>query len=158
MDVEREHDMMWNPDKVWVEPDPGPRLAALRCNNLQQVVAQVRARGRTPRVCRYALRIDGHWPSNSLDAATALAVRNAWQVGGREQTFTDHQGTSSPELRTGWCLVRNQIRAGYADGVVVTTTGVISPRSDEYEAELHWFELRCAFVAVVAPTVQAGRL
>lgn len=158
MDVERERDAKWSPNKVWVEPDPNARLAALRRDNLRQVVGDVRGKGRAPRVCRYALSVGGHWPSNSLDAATAFAVRNGWQVGGEAQTFTDHHGAPSPELRTGWCLVRRQIRSGYADGVVVTTTGVISPQADEYEQELRWFELHCAFVAVVASSAQAGRL
>ncbi|MFF5567689.1 hypothetical protein ACFY7Z_20430 [Streptomyces sp. NPDC012623] len=156
MDAERERDVEWNPGKFPVEPDPIARLAALRSDNLRRVVAQVRAKGRAPRVCRYALRIDGHWPSTSLAAATAFAVRQAWQVG-EEQTFTDPHGAASPGTRTGWCLVRKQIQAGYADGVVVVTTGVISPHTDEYEEELHWFELRRAFVAVVAPAVHAGR-
>ncbi|MFD6989397.1 hypothetical protein [Streptomyces sp. NPDC059943] len=158
MDVERERDARWNPQMVWVEPDPIARLAALRRDNLQQVVSQVLSKGRAPRVCRYALSVGGQWPSTSLGAATAFAVRNAWQVGGEGQTFTDHRGASSPNLRTGWRLVRKLVRSGYADGVVVTTTSVISPHADEYEQELNWFALHCAFVAVVAPASQVGRL
>lgn len=158
MDVERESDAAWSPNKVWIEPDPNARLAALRRDNLQQVVSQVLSKGRAPRVCRYALSTDDQWPSNSLDAAWAFAVRNAWQVGGEEQTFTDHHRAPSPELRTSWCLVRKLIRSGYADGVAVTTTGIISPHADEYEQELNWFALHCAFIAVVAPAAQAGRL
>lgn len=156
VDVERERDAKWSPNKVWVEPDPNARLAALRRDNLHQVASQVLSKGRAPQVCRYALSVAGQWPSNSLDATTAFAVRNAWQVGGRGQTFTDGHGASSPELRTGWCLVRKLVCSGYADGVAVTTTSVISPHADEYEQELHWFELHCAFVAVVASSAQAG--
>ncbi|MEV8344653.1 hypothetical protein [Streptomyces niveus] len=157
MDVERERDAKWSPNMVWVEPDPITRVAALRRDNLQQVLSQTLSKGRVPRVCRYALSVGGQWPSNSLDAATAFAVRNGWQVGGTEQTFTDHRGAPAPELRTGWCLVRKQIRAGYADGVVVTTSSAISPHTEEYEQELRWFELHCAFIAVVAPAARAGR-
>jgi hypothetical protein len=158
MDVERQWHATCYTDKVRVEPEPHARLAALRCANLQHVVAQVRAKGRSPRVCLYALSIGDHWPTNSLEASAAFAVRNAWQVGGEGQTITDHYGCPTPELRTGWSLVRKQVRSGYADGVVVTTTSVISPRPEEYEQELRWFELHRAFVAVVAPTADAGQL
>ncbi|MEV7090125.1 hypothetical protein AB0O07_30295 [Streptomyces sp. NPDC093085] len=157
MDIEREYEARRNPDTVRVEPNPAARLAALRSDNLRQVVAQVRARGRTPRVCRYALSVGGHRPANSLAAVTAFAERRAWHVG-EEQTFIDHQSTAAPQSRPGWCLVRRQIRAGYADGVVVTTTGVISPHLGPYEEELRWFELHRAFIAVVAPTARTGRL
>ncbi|QDN54109.1 hypothetical protein [Streptomyces sp. S1D4-20] len=158
MDVEHQRDAEWHPDRVRVEPDPSARLAALRCDNLQKVVAEVRAKGRAPRVCRYALSVGGHRPSNSLDAAAAFAVRNSWQAGGEEQTFTDPHGAPNPELRTGWRLVRKQIRAGYADGVVVTTSSVISTHAEVYEQELLWFEMHCAFVAVIAPEAKVGRL
>lgn len=158
MDAERERDATWSPNKAWIEPDPNARLAALRRDNLQQALSQVLSKGRAPRVCRYALSVGGQWPSNALDAATAFATRNAWQTGGEEKTFTDYYGALSLELRTGWCVVRKLIRTGYADGVVVTTPSFISPRVEEYEQELHWFELHCAFIVVVAPAAQAGRL
>ncbi|WP_371792288.1 hypothetical protein OG285_25170 [Streptomyces sp. NBC_01471] len=52
--------------------------------------------------------------------------------------------------------MRQQIRAGYADGVVVVTHSVISPRRDEYKQELRWIEEHSGFVAVVVPEVQEG--
>ncbi|MBT2405585.1 MULTISPECIES: hypothetical protein [unclassified Streptomyces] len=158
MDVERQRDAKWHPDKLRVEPEPHARLAALRCDNLRDVVAQVRGKGRVPRVCRYALSVGGYWPTSSLEASAAFAVHNAWEVGGEDRIFTDPYGSPNPELRTGWSLVRKQIRSGYADGVVVTTASLISPHPEEYEQELRWFELHRAFVAVVAPTADAGRL
>lgn len=157
MDVERQRDATWYPDKLRIEPEPHARLAALRCDNLRDVVAQVRGKGRMPRVCRYALSIGGHWPTSSLESSAVFAAHNAWEVGDKERIFTDPYGCPAPELRTGWSRVRAQIRSGYADGVVVTTSGVISSHPEEYEQELRWFELHCAFVAVVAPTADAGR-
>lgn len=109
-----------------------------------------------PRVCRYALCVGGHEPTTSLDAAATFAARHSWQVG-LEQTFTDPFGSLDPAHRTGWRLVRRQVSAGYVDGVV-TTSSVISPNADEYERELLWFELHCAFVSVVTPGAQEGRL
>ncbi|MCL7377001.1 recombinase family protein [Streptomyces sp. 35G-GA-8] len=156
--MELQHEARLYPDKVRIESEPHTRLAALRRDNLEQVIARLRVQGRVPRVCRYALSVGGHWPSNSLDAAAAFAVLNSWKVGGEKKTFTDHHGSPDPELRAGWCEVRNQIRAGYADGVVVTTTSVISRNADEYERQLHWFHMHCAFVAVIAPTAYTGRL
>ncbi|MFI7095440.1 hypothetical protein [Streptomyces lydicus] len=158
MALERQREARWYSDRVRIEPDPHARLAALRSDILRQVVSEVRAKGRAPRVCRYALSAGDHLPSNSLEAAAAFAVRNSWQVGGGGQIFTDPQGSPDPGLRMGWCHVRQQVRAGFVDGVVVTNTSVISSIAEEYERELRWFELHHAFVAVVAPTARPGRL
>lgn len=61
------------------------------------------------------------------------------------------------ERRPGWGLVWQQIRAGYADGVVVVTPSVISPRVDEYRQEIDWLGQRGGFVALVVPEVPRGR-
>lgn len=154
MDLERREDAELHPGQARVQPSLHGRLAALRSDTLRAVVAALRDRGRTPRVCLYALSIGGTRPSSSLEGATAFAVRNGWQVGGDQQIFTDHHGAPDPESRTGWELVRRQVRAGYADGVVVATTSVISSDPEEYERELRWFDLHRAFIAVVAPAAQ----
>lgn len=132
---------------------PGSSFAAERRANLARVVARVRSHGRTPRVCLYALATAGQAPRHSFDKAQAFAVRQGWQTGS-EQRFCDHQGAGSLETRPGWCCVRRQILAGYADGVVVITTDAISVSGEELRRELEWFEHR-GFVAVVAP--EAGR-
>ncbi|OCC13988.1 hypothetical protein [Streptomyces sp. PTY087I2] len=157
MDLERQYEAELHPDQVRVEPDPHARLAALRGDVLRSVVTAVRDRGRAPRVCLYALSVGGVRPSNSLKAAAIFATRSGWQTYGNQQSFTDPHGAPAPEARPGWGLVRRQISAGYADGVVVATTSVISPNFEQYERELRWFALHRAFVGVIAPSVQ-GRL
>lgn len=155
MDQERAFEAELEPDRVRVETNPYAALAAARRENLERLVAQFHARGRVPRVCRYALAVGGLEPRHSLDAAAAFAVRQSWQVG-VGQSYTDHHGAADPLTRPGWCLVRQQIRAGYADGVVVVTHSVITSHTDEYKRQLDWFEMRSGFVAVVVPEIQEG--
>ncbi|WP_251016015.1 hypothetical protein [Streptomyces sp. ISL-99] len=74
---------------------------------------------------------------------------------GAGQSYVDHHGAGAPAARPGWCGVRQQILAGYADGVVVVTADVISPHIEEYRQELDWFEHK-GFVAVVIPEAGQG--
>ncbi|MEV3853059.1 hypothetical protein AB0J38_01890 [Streptomyces sp. NPDC050095] len=156
MDKERLVEAMLDPDKIRIETDPYAPLEAARRDNLDRVEAGVRAGGRVPRVCRYALSVGGHEPQHSLEKAAAFAVRQSWQVG-VGQSYTDHHGPTDPLARPGWCLVRQQIRAGYADGVVVITPFVISPQPSEYQQQLDWFAAHFGFIAVVAPDAETGR-
>ncbi|GHF33414.1 hypothetical protein GCM10010218_13140 [Streptomyces mashuensis] len=156
MDWERVDEAGLDPDKIRVSADPYGPLAAARRENLERIVARLHAKGRMPRVCLYALSVGGQEPRHSLNAAAAYAVRQSWQVG-VGQSYTDHQGPTDPVTRPGWCLVRQQIRAGYADGVVVVTHPVISPQVDEYRQEVDWFALHFGFIAVVVPEIQAAR-
>ncbi|WP_239073852.1 hypothetical protein [Streptomyces sp. SID10853] len=153
MEQERAFDALCHPETVRVEPDSYAQLAAARRGHLGRIVAQLHARSRVPRVCLYSLSVGGHEPRHSLDATGAFAARQSWKVGAG-QSYTDHHGATDPEGRPGWCRVRRQIRGGYADGVVVVTHSVISPRPDEYRRQLDWFQEHSAFVAVVVPEVQ----
>ncbi|MFF5336947.1 hypothetical protein [Streptomyces sp. NPDC013181] len=47
--------------------------------------------------------------------------------------------------------MKRQVRAGFADGVVVASAETISTEFDEYRRELDWFASHFAFVAVVTP-------
>ncbi|MER7224270.1 hypothetical protein [Streptomyces rubradiris] len=107
-------------------------------------------------MCLYALSFRGHEPRHSLDALADYARCQSWQVGA-EQSYTDHDGAVAPDLRPGWGLVRQQIRAGYADGVVVVTASVISTQLGEYRREIDWFGQHCGFVALVVPEAHRGR-
>ncbi|WP_411143113.1 hypothetical protein [Streptomyces sp. x-80] len=156
MDRERAFEAEFLLEKARVEVDPYVPLAAARRGHLERIVAQLHVRRRVPRVCLYALSVGGQEPRHSLDAAAAFAVRQSWQVG-VGQSYTDHQGAAAPLARPGWCLVRAQIRAGYADGVVVVTHSVISPHADEYRQQLEWFGHHFGFVALIVPEVQEGR-
>jgi hypothetical protein len=132
-------------------PDPWARLATARRTLLDLTVLGLTAGRRVPRVCRYALAHGTHRPTHSLYAASQAAARRGWQVGGEEQVFTDPYGSPAPQDRTGWCRVRRHIKAGYADGVVVVTTDVITTDLTEFEKELAWLEAHNAFLAVVVP-------
>ncbi len=155
MDQERDLEEGLNPNRFRVRADAYGSLAAARRDNLEQIVARARARGRMPRVCLYALAFGGQEPQHSFNAAAACAVRQCWQVGAG-QSYADHHGAGAPTARPGWCGVRRQILAGYADGVVVVTADVISSHVDEYRQELDWFEHR-GFVAVVIPETGQGQ-
>lgn len=156
MDRERADHARLYPDEVRVATDPYVSIAAGRRENLERVVAQARARGRDPRVCLYALSIDGQVPRASLVAAANYAERQSWQVGPK-QSYTDPNSATAPKDRPGWGLLREQIRAGFADGVVVITAEVVSCRIDEYRRELGWFEEHRGFVALVASEISRGR-
>lgn len=156
MDRERAFEAELYPDKLRVETDPYAPLEAARRDNLERIAARVRTSGRMPRVCQYALSVGGQEPRHSLEAAAAFAVRQSWQVG-VGQSYTDHHGATDPLTRPGWCLVRQQIRAGYADGVVVITPFVVSPHAGEYKQQLEWFAEHLGFIAVVAPEAEDGR-
>lgn len=135
-------------DGVGVAPDPDIRLMNRRCATLGHRVAQLKARGRTPRVCLYALTADSQGPVPGLDKARALAVREGWQVGA-EQVFVDDYGPSIPATRSGWVAVQRQVRSGFADGVVALTPSAIAPCREEYESQLRWFTEHFGFIALV---------
>ncbi|MFI1201646.1 hypothetical protein ACH4VR_19705 [Streptomyces sp. NPDC020883] len=156
MDRERAFGAGLHPDEIPVEADPYAPLESARRGNLERVAVRVQASGRVPRVCLYALSVGGQEPRHSLEAAAAFAVRESWQVG-VGQSYTDHHGATDPLRRPGWCMVRQQIRAGYADGVVVITPFVISPHAIEYKQQLDWFAEHFGFIAVVAPDAEDGR-
>ncbi|MFD9428472.1 MULTISPECIES: hypothetical protein [unclassified Streptomyces] len=156
MDRERADRARLYPDEVRVAADLYGSIAAGRRENLERVVAQARARGREPQVCLYALSIDGQVPRASLDAAANYAERQSWHVGPK-QSYTDPNGATAPKGRPGWGLLREQIRAGFAEGVVVITAAVVSCRIDDYRRELGWFEEHRRFVALVASEIIRGR-
>ncbi|MEV6421731.1 hypothetical protein [Streptomyces sp. NPDC051662] len=156
MHREKALDAGLHPEKIRVEADPYVPIAAARREILEGIVTQLRARGRVPRVCRYALAVGGQEPRHSLDAAAAFAVRQSWRIG-VGQSYTDHHGAAESLTRPGWCLVRQQIRAGYADGVVVVTHSVVSPHIDAYKQQLNWFGAHFGFVALVVPEMQEWR-
>ncbi|MFI5749106.1 hypothetical protein ACIBBE_24940 [Streptomyces sp. NPDC051644] len=142
--------------QVHIEANPYVPIAGARRVNLERVVAQARSRGRDPRVCLYALSFDEQVPRASLDSAAAYARRKSWQVGS-EQSFTDPDDATAPQDRPGWGHVRKQIRAGFADGVVVITADVVSSEVDEYRDELAWFEEHHGFIALVIPEITTER-
>lgn len=156
MDHERAVRAQMHPDEVRVSVDPYGPIGAARRENLERVVAQVRARGRIPRVCLYAPSFDGQVPRASLDSATNYAERQSWQVG-PEQFYTDPSGATAPQDRPGWTLVRRQVRAGFVDGAVVITADVVSRQADEYREELGWFEEHHGFIALVVSEPVTGR-
>ncbi|MGZ2358538.1 hypothetical protein LRE75_17840 [Streptomyces sp. 372A] len=155
MDRERDLEEWLSPGRFRVSTGAYGFLAAARRDNLERIVARARTRGRMPRVCLYALAFGGQEPRHSFSAAAACAVRQCWQVGAG-QSYADHHGAGAPTTRPGWCGVRRQILAGYADGVVVVTADVISSDMEEYRQELDWFEHK-GFVAVVIPETGRGQ-
>ncbi|MEV0445973.1 hypothetical protein AB0I84_22540 [Streptomyces spectabilis] len=156
MDRERAVEAELYPGEIRVETDPYAPLESARRDGLERTVTRVRSSGRMPRVCLYALSVGGHEPRHSLEKAAAFALRQSWQVG-VGQSYTDHYGATDPLTRPGWCMVRQQIRAGYADGVVVITPFVVSPHAAEYKQQLDWFAEHWGFIAVVAPDAEDGR-
>ncbi|MFF3730764.1 hypothetical protein ACFYXM_10705 [Streptomyces sp. NPDC002476] len=156
MDQEREWNRQFHPEKFVISPGPWPRLTGLRNELLQRVVASVCSRGRLPHVCLYALAFHGCAPRASLDAAAAYAEERSWRVrDGR--AFTDPYPPDRLRHRPGWNRVLEQIRGGYADGVVVITTDVVTTDPDEYEQELARFQAVSGFIAVTAPDVAVRR-
>ncbi|HBF84502.1 MAG TPA: hypothetical protein DD420_32615 [Streptomyces sp.] len=155
MDRERADHARLYPHEVRIEVDPYGPIGATRRENLDRVVAQVRARGRNPRVCLYAPSFDGQVPRASLESAANYAERQSWQVG-PQQFYTDPSGATAPQDRPGWSLVRQQVRAGFADGVVVITADVVSRQAARYREELDWFEEHHGFIALVVSEPVTG--
>ncbi|MEV0487393.1 recombinase family protein [Streptomyces sp. NPDC050508] len=149
MAQERATDEWLRPDRVRIEPDPLTRLMIARRATVERVVQQLRTNGRVPRVCLYALAVGGHVPTHSLNAARAFAEQQGWQVA--TEDYTDCHGTTGPMARPGWDQVRQRIRAGLADGVVVLTQTMISLRLDEYERQLAWLDEHFGFITLVIP-------
>jgi len=88
-----------------------------------------------------------------LEAAATFAGHQNWQVGSG-LIFTDHHGIEGPSSRPGWRAVREQIRAGYADGVVVVTATVVSTHVEEYQQEIDWFGHHWGFIGLVIPEIR----
>ncbi|PZT76778.1 hypothetical protein DNK56_26205 [Streptomyces sp. AC1-42W] len=131
-------------------PNPYALVAAVRRSQVDRRVEQIRSRHRTPRVCLYALSGDGESLAASLNSAAAYAEARSWQVSAG-RSHSDLVGQPASSSRPGWRLVKSQVRAGFADGVVVATAEAISTEFDEYRRELDWFASHFAFVAVVTP-------
>ncbi|MEU7316501.1 hypothetical protein [Streptomyces sp. NPDC007083] len=53
--------------------------------------------------------------------------------------------------------MRRLIRAGYADGVVVTRYSAISPCVEEYEEQLDLIDQHLGFIALMRPEVTEVR-
>jgi hypothetical protein len=107
-------------------------------------------------VCLYALSIDEQRPRASLQAAAAYAARQSWHVEAG-QTYTDCQGDEGPSARPGWNSVRERVRAGYADGVVVVTASVVSSHLEEYQQEIDWFGHHWGFIGLVIPEIRKAQ-
>ncbi|MGW2840596.1 hypothetical protein ACWCWD_22735 [Streptomyces sp. NPDC001493] len=155
MDEERALAERFDQWRVRVQPDPYLAIGAGRREQMQRVVTRVHARGRSPRVCRYALSSGGVWPADSLTSLAHFAMQQGWVVpanGG----FTDIDGLSD-EARPGWNLVRQQVRGGYVDGVVVLTASAISEHPADYQSELNWFAEHLAFIAMIVPEAASRR-
>lgn len=152
VDRERAFDRSLHSDAVRFAPDSDIRLMNRRRANLGKRVAALKARGRMPRVCLYALTADPELPAPGLDQARALAVREGWQVG-PEQVFTEAHGPAIPATRSGWARVQRQVRSGFADGVVALTSSAIAPCRDEYEIQLRWLTEHLRFIALIHPEI-----
>ncbi|MGW3957330.1 hypothetical protein ACWEKM_42080 [Streptomyces sp. NPDC004752] len=153
-DRERDFHVRFHPDEIRVEMDPLVRLMNIRRDVLDRCLTHIEAAGRVPRVCLYLLAARGIEPAHSCGAARDYALQEGWQIS-TMQVFTDRFGVTDPLLRPGWSAVRQQIRAGFADGVVALTHSIISPHLDEYELQLALVEESGGFVALVT-TETAG--
>ncbi|WP_256076491.1 recombinase family protein [Streptomyces sp. BpilaLS-43] len=150
MDRKRADHARLYPDEARVPADPYGPIAAARREYLDRIVAQIRTKGRAPRVCLYALSVDGQAPRASLGSAAAYAERQSWQVL-PEQSYTDPVEATAIEGRPGWRSVREQARKGFVDGVVVVTADIVSRHLGEYKVQIDWFEEHFGFVALVVP-------
>ncbi|WP_251060337.1 hypothetical protein [Streptomyces sp. ISL-100] len=155
MDEERAFQARHDPSEVRVATDPVVRLMKARIDVLDNRIAQLWAVGRVPRVCLYALPIGGQEPTHSREKARQFALQKGWQTG-MGQAVTDRHGATDPQTRPGWSFVCQQIRSGFADGVVAVTHSVISPNLDEYEVQLQLVEAHLGFVALVTSETTVG--
>ncbi|MEV4972548.1 hypothetical protein [Streptomyces scopuliridis] len=114
MDIERERDAMWNPDKVGIETDELVRLMNNHCDVLERRLNPIEAVSRIPRVCSHLLVARDCDPTRSRDAARDYAIRKRWRLS-TPQVFTDRLGATDPFLWQGWATVRQQSRSGFVD-------------------------------------------
>ncbi|MFD3514878.1 hypothetical protein [Streptomyces sp. NPDC058657] len=148
MDVERRSAERWNPQKVRIAPDHLVRTGIERREVLSRRLAQLEARGRTPRVCLYS--VSQGRPAPSFAASRTYATDQEWRTG-PERCITDRLSTVSPLHRPGWRWVLHLIRAGHADGVVALAHTAISQHVAEYRHSLRMVEQHGGFVALVTP-------
>lgn len=148
MDRENEHDRWLRPDIPRVSPDRNVQLMKLRREQMERRLEALRIRGRVPKVALYARTVNEQSPERSLAAVREFAERMEWQVG-RGLIFTDCVSEAVPEGRYGWLQVRQQVKSGFADGVVALTRASISLTLDAYEAELNWLAMYGGFIALV---------
>lgn len=155
MDAERVFRDRWDLHRVRLQPDPYIAIGASRREQVARVVARGRAAGRNLQVCRYALSAEGVAPRSSLALLGRFAAQQGW-VAAPQRALTDHAGLPD-EVRPGWDRVRELVRCGFVDGVVVLAASVISECADVYRCELDWFEDHLAFIALIVPEAPARR-
>ncbi|WP_327733415.1 recombinase family protein [Streptomyces nojiriensis] len=137
-----------------VTADPHRRLMYLRQNMLTEATHALRRNGRTPRVALYVCtRSSAPDTEEQFALLRAVAVRRAMRVGAE---FTDGQGPSAVEQRTGLLKALTKVRQGYVDGILCPDFEHISPHLDEYERVLRTTAQRRWFVALGSPETAAG--
>ncbi|MET8983426.1 hypothetical protein ABZX85_48495 [Streptomyces sp. NPDC004539] len=85
-------------------------------------------------------------PEQSLATVTAFAEERGWRAGPR---YTDDETWRTCVARPGWGLVRQQVRSGRAEGVVVLSDLDAGAVRCDFMEQLAWFGTHLAFVAVV---------
>jgi hypothetical protein len=153
MDAERRVHERWCPDRAGALPEPLVWLGSVRREILSQRLAHLEARGRTPRMCLYALSSLGEELAGSFAMARTYAAAEQWRVRG-DQCIADRLGITDPMQRPGWRLVLHLIRTGHAVGVVALTHASISPHLHEHEAQLDLVGHNDGFVALA--TAETG--
>jgi hypothetical protein len=150
MDAERRSEERWHPGRVRITPDQLVRLGTERGAVLDQRLTHLKAHGRTPRVCLYALTSLREQPAHSFAAARVYADGRGWRVSA-DRCIADRLGKTDPMHRPGWRWALHLVRTGHADGVVALTHAEISQHLDEYELQLDLMDHHGGFVALVTP-------
>lgn len=148
MDRDNAYDRLYFPDVPRVSTDRNLQLMKLRREQMERRIEAIRICGRVPRIILYARTMNGRSPARSLAAAREFMERMQWQAA-REGAFTDCLSLAAPEDRYGWLRIKQQVKSGFADGVVVLTRATISAQLNEYESELNWFAMHSGFIALV---------
>ncbi|MFE2163891.1 hypothetical protein ACFXB3_02220 [Streptomyces sp. NPDC059447] len=148
------HSRYTGDEGLQVTADPHRRLMYLRQNMLHEATHALRRNGRTPRVALYVCtRSYDPDPTDQFDLLHAIASQRGMRAGAE---FTDGNGPTAIERRTGLLKALEQVRRGFVDGLLCPTFEHISPHLDEYEHVLRTTAQRRWFVALGSPETTAG--
>ncbi|WP_328485946.1 hypothetical protein [Streptomyces zaomyceticus] len=131
----------------------GRHLHQLRRRLNHSGLARAAEGTRAPRVALYVRTFHGEDPAPVFAQLRNEAARRGWAVSRmfHDQLPFGQNANALPDEWPGWVAVRDQIKTGYADGVLVENRHHISSDAPSYITELEYIGHRTCFTWLLHP-------